>query len=208
MKPFSSLLVLAVTALTFMSAPLHASSDDKRPRLEQFSSYDEFMKAMVAWESRPPAVTAATAKPAAAPQPAKEPSTRPIPLPEGVDPTSETAPPPLAITGPEDLETAVELAKDITHPDYKARIRYNRTTHLSFPLQSIDGSDMSQASVENALMVDKSTLDNDTTLPGIDQKLDAQNKFNPGEPNVGGTSDIYAGITLRQPTLITIESTY
>jgi hypothetical protein len=68
-----------------------------------------------------------------------------------VDPTSETAPPPLAITGPEDLEVAVELAKDITHPDYTAPIRYNRSTHISFPLPSIDGSDMSQASIPGAL---------------------------------------------------------
>lgn len=208
MKPFSSLLVLAVTALTLVSAPLHASSDDKRPRLEQFSSYDEFMKAMVAWESRPVSAPApAVASPAPA-QTDKAPATRPIPLPEGVDPTSETAPPPLAITGPEDLDTAVELAKDITHPDYKARIRYNRTTHLSFPLQSIDGSDMSQASVGNALMMDKSGAGSDTTLPLIAPQTDAQNKLNPGEPGANSLPGAYAGITLQQPTHITVETTY
>lgn len=208
MKPFSSFLVLAATALTLVSAPLHASADDKRPRLDQFSSYEAFLKAMVAWESRP-ASTPATAKATPAPaRPETGPSTRPIPLPEGVDPTSETAPPPLAITGPEDLDTAVELAKDISHPEYKARIRYNRTTHISFPLQSIDGSDMSQASVGNALMVDKSALEDTATLPRVDPQVDAPDKLNPGEPKLNNTPDIYAGITLQQPTHIMVETTY
>lgn len=171
MKPLSSLPMLVFTALTLLSAPSLALQDEGRPRLEHFASYDEFLKAMVTWEARqtsaPPAVTA----PAAAQPVAKAPSTRPIPVPEGVDPTSETAPPPLAITGPEDLEVAVELAKDITHPDYTAPIRYNRSTHISFPLPSIDGSDMSQASIPGALTSTKPGGISDS-MDVIDQQLE------------------------------------
>jgi hypothetical protein len=210
MKPLSSLLMLAVTALIFVSAPLHAATDEQRPRLEHFASYEAFMKAMMAWEARPatpPAPTAAPPATAAATSVAKQPTTRPVPLPAGMDPTSEAAPPPLAITGPEDLDTAVELAKDISHPDYTARIRYNRSTHLSFPLPSIDGNDMSQASIENSLVTHEPTDDN-STLSGLDLPREDQNKPTPSTADAGATPGVYAGITLVQPLHITIETTY
>lgn len=167
MKPLSSFIKLAIVALAIGSAPLHATSDEEgRPRLDQFSSYDAFMQAMVAWESRPARPQAIKSQTAATtPRP---PATRPIPVPEGVDPTSESAPPPLAITGPEDLDTAVELAKDISHPDYTAPVRYNRSTHISFPLPSIDGSDMSQASVPGALQTDTRTATSSPPLEGVE----------------------------------------
>ena len=160
----------------------------------QKASYDEFLKAMVAWEARQGSTAPATTAPAPAPVAETAPSTRPIPLPEGVDPTSETAPPPLAITGPEDLEVAVELAKDISHPDYTAPIRYNRSTHISFPLPSINGSDMSQASIAGGLSA---------TLPGTPS--DPTAVMGPHhEPNATAGADPYdtaapatvAGITL------------
>jgi hypothetical protein len=206
MKPLSSFLMLAATLLTFVSAPLHASSDDSRPRLDQFSSYDAFMQAMASWEARPISRPMTASTPAATPT-ANAPTTRPIPLPEGMDPASEKAPPPLAITGPEDLETAVELAKDISHPNYTARIRYNRTTHLSFPLQSIDGSDMSQTSIENSL-AGNAMPENEAAAASIDSGLKTPNTLNPGEPDTGIAPGIYAGVTLQQPTHITIETTY
>jgi len=164
----TSLLVLAIAALAFGSAPLHAAPDKARPRLEQYASYDEFLRAKVAWESQPPVTRSKPETPAAADA---QLTTRPIPVPVGIDPTSETAPPPLAITGPEDLDVAVALARNITHPNYTNPIRYNRTTHISFPLHSIEGSDMSQASVPNALQVGKTANDPATPLAEIDQQL-------------------------------------
>lgn len=69
-----------------------------------------------------------------------------------IDPTSELAPPPFEITGPEDLNEAIEKARSIEHPDYKEKIRYKRTTHISFPLTKIESADdMSQASIAGAL---------------------------------------------------------
>lgn len=161
----SFLHVLAIAALTLGSAPLRAAVDESGPRLEQYASYDEFLRAKVAWESRPAAAPAKADVPG---QAAVQPTTRPIPVPEGVDPTSETAPPPLAITGPEDLDVAVELAKDISHPDYTAPIRYHRSTHISFPLNSIDGSDMSQASVPGALQTDTRAATSSPPLEGVE----------------------------------------
>lgn len=73
-------------------------------------------------------------------------------LPPGMDPTSELAPPPFEITGPEDLENAIEKAKSIEHPNYKEKIRYHRSTHISFPLPKIDDpEDMSRASINDTL---------------------------------------------------------
>lgn len=210
MTPYSLLLMMVVAALTLVSAPMHASTEESRPRLEQFASYDDFLKAMVTWEARnqqpSPAAPALATAPPAAPAPA-QPSTRPIPVPDGIDPTSETAPPPLAITGPEDLEVAVELAKDITHPDYKAPIRYNRSTHISFPLPTIDGSDMSQASISGALQPGITKSDSTGLLP-------AGKELNPlndtatapaGEPVPAS----YAGMNLRPgngPSHVTVGS--
>lgn len=170
MKRPTSLLVMVIAALAFGSAPLHASADKARPRLEQYASYNEFLRAMVAWESRPAATREKPETPVPVAADAQL-TTRPIPVPEGIDPTSETAPPPLAITGPEDLDVAVKLAKDIKHPNYTNPIRYNRTTHISFPLHSIEGSDMSQASVPNALQVGKTANNPATPLEAIDQQL-------------------------------------
>lgn len=195
MKPLSIILSLVFAALTLVSAPSFASQDEGRPRLERYASYDAFLKAMVAWESRQGSITAPAASiPASAPVADSTPSTRPIPLPEGVDPTSETAPPPLAITGPEDLEVAVELAKDISHPDYKAPIRYNRSTHISFPLPSIDGSDMSQASIAGALTT--STSDNTgDAVTFVNQRIEL-NTTTGADPQDASAPATVAGITL------------
>ncbi|HCT39634.1 MAG TPA: hypothetical protein DF427_00330 [Moraxellaceae bacterium] len=209
MKPLSSFIKLAIVALAIGSAPLHAISDEEgRPRLDQFSSYDAFMKAMVAWESRPARPHAIKAQTAAATP--RLPSTRPIPVPEGIDPTSESAPPPLAITGPEDLDTAVELAKDISHPDYTAPVRYNRSTHISFPLPSIDGSDMSQASIPNGLQVKKPVLVDDKSQDAIDQQMTLETLTKMNESSKGVAPETFAGMSIgprNGPSHIVIDTT-
>ncbi|MFN3586576.1 MAG: hypothetical protein ACK4UT_03645 [Moraxellaceae bacterium] len=141
-------ILLACTALSLGFNPVLAAAEpEKRPRLEEYPSTTAWLQALQAYDRRrEPALATAT--------PAKEtPATSPLPLPlpEGMDPASEAAPPPLLITGPEDLERAVELARDIHHPEYEQPIRYNRTTHLSFPLRTIESQDMSQAGIGNTL---------------------------------------------------------
>ena len=205
MKPLSTILTLAFAALTAVSAPSLALQDEGRPRLERYASYDAFLKAMVAWEARQGSPAPIAALPAPPPVAGTTPSTRPIPLPEGVDPTSETAPPPLAITGPEDLEVAVELAKDISHPDYTAPIRYNRSTHISFPLPSIDGSDMSQASISNAITSSMPALtpqisSSETLPPTSEDTAVRSNQFVQGTP--------ITQVSIQTPINITVETTY
>lgn len=41
------------------------------------------------------------------------------------------------VTGPEDLETAVNNARGYVQPRYREKYRFNRTTHVSFPLEQL-----------------------------------------------------------------------
>lgn len=142
-------ILLASTALSLGFNPVLAAAEpEKRPRLEDYPNAMAWLQALQAHDRRQQTARQPRPTPVAAPPQA---SPLPVPVPEGVDPASETAPPPLLVTGPEDLERAVELARDIHHPDYVQPIRYNRTTHLSFPLDSIESQDMSQTSVGDTL---------------------------------------------------------
>lgn len=144
MKHASFYLRTVLFALTFVSAGSFAAANGERPRLQDYPSYSQFLRAVAAWDRANPNGEVVAKNPTPAIEIPPPPSTN-------IDPTSELAPPPFIVKGPENLDTAVELARDIEHPDYKEKIRYNRTTHLSFPLQSIDGQDMSTASVGDAL---------------------------------------------------------
>lgn len=181
------LLLLAIAALALGSAPLRATADEANP------------------EAAGSKTGASVSRPADARL-----TTKPIPVPAGIDPTSETAPPPLAITGPEDMDVAIELAKDIKHPNYTSPIRYHRSTHISFPLHSIDGSDMSQASVPNAIQLDKKGNDTLQPLEEIDQKL-SNEQIKPTEVPKVGAPDTLAGMSIAPsstPTHLFVESHY
>lgn len=52
------------------------------------------------------------------------------------------------VTGPEDLDTAVKNARGYEQPRYREQYRFNRTTHLSFPLQHLPAEDMAHEVVE------------------------------------------------------------
>lgn len=144
MKPSTALKLLAF-ALTSLSAGMLSAAAEERPRLQDYPSSYEYIQAMLAWNKAHPDGTASTSQ--EAPLPGSVASVQVL------DPTSELAPPPFEITGPESLDVAVEKARDIEHPAYKERVRYHRSTHLSFPLHSIDGQDMSQASVGDTLNI-------------------------------------------------------
>lgn len=136
-------------ALALVSVGSLAATNEERPRLQNYPSYYQFLKAMEAWNQAHAEAQNSPAPSLSEPTP---PPTIEIPAPvANIDPTSEFAPPPFIVHGPEDLDVAVELARHIEHPDYKEKVRYNRSTHISFPLESIDGNDMSTASVGDAL---------------------------------------------------------
>lgn len=141
------LLTLSVTA-----AGSFAAASGERPRLENYPSSYEFLQALQAWNREHPEGSAPAA-PATAPGPVATAAKTAV----DIDPTSELAPPPIEINGPENLDHAVEQAKSIEHPNYKEKVRYHRSTHLSFPLNKIDGQDMSQASVGDTLSIQGKT---------------------------------------------------
>lgn len=117
--------------------------------------------------------------------------------PAAIDPTSELAPPPFEITGPEDLGDAIEKARSIEHPDYKERIRYRRTTHISFPLSKIDSpEDMSRVSVPGAL--DSVPASAETAAPVASQPLLSSTTAARQEPGAGHTSSPQAAPMLIQ----------
>ncbi len=163
----STVLKLLAFSLTTTSAGLTAAAAEERPRLHDYPSSYAFLQALEVWNREHPggAISGTPASPASEPK-----ST------VAVDPTSELAPPPFEVTGPENLDTAVEKARDIAHPDYKEKTRYRRSTHLSFPLHSIDGQDMSQASVGDALDI-KGTSETEK-IAGL-QKLASQLEEDP-----------------------------
>ncbi|MDQ8037863.1 MAG: hypothetical protein REI12_10605 [Pedobacter sp.] len=137
----STALKMLVFSLTALSAGVFAATAEERPRMEDYPSSYAFLQALESWNKAHPNGT-----------PASKPTVTTKPTPQvAQDPTSELAPPPFEVTGPESLDTAVEKARNIAHPAYKEKIRYQRSTHLSFPLHSIDGQDMSQVSVGDSL---------------------------------------------------------
>ncbi len=52
------------------------------------------------------------------------------------------------MTGPEDLDTALQNAHGYVQPRYKEPRRYNRTTHLSFPLQPLGKQQLARERLE------------------------------------------------------------
>ena len=198
MRPSIPLKLLLLFALTVSSAGTFAAASGERPRLESYPSSYEFLQALQAWNQ---AHADAAAKPVVAVAAQQEIAT-PAPAVATIDPTSELAPPPIEITGPENLDHAVEQARSITHPNYKEKIRYHRSTHISFPLHSIDGQDMSQASVTDALNIQgktveekKAALERLTSL--LDQGLSSQQDM---------AKEVGAAITTAPPTTGVNES--
>lgn len=124
-----------------------------RPRLEDYQEYAVFLQAMTAYRQslalmqvQPPLTITITA-------PRSVTLTELAPTaPEMTDWLSEDAPPPLRITGPEDMALAVEQAKAFVHPVYPARLRYNRTTSFSFPLGQATNETLGASIVTSALL--------------------------------------------------------
>jgi hypothetical protein len=173
MKRLVPLKVLVIGVAACSAGSLMARADE-RPRPENYRSAYLYLQALEVWDK---------AHPDGGPPPAN-PSEIVLRVPASMDPTSELAPPPFDITGPEDLDHAVQLAKHLEHPAYKQKIRYHRTTHISFPLPKIDGEDMSEASVDGTLPLSGS---NDkakkAALEHLTSQLDQDQRRQQGQPD-------------------------
>ena len=91
-----------------------------RPDIDDYSNRDEFVRDILAWEKRREQVEAAWLSGQLS-----------------VDTPERSAGDWHHVTGPEDLDTALRNADGYEQPHYRETYRYNRTTHISFPLDPL-----------------------------------------------------------------------
>ncbi|MFN3714773.1 MAG: hypothetical protein ACK4SX_14040 [Alcanivoracaceae bacterium] len=128
----------------FVLIPLQILADDlsawlgPRPKIENYQDRDAFVSDILLWRKERD-LLAARAQRGELPA-----------LPAGVeadhDPDDWHR-----ITGPEDLETAVQKAHGYEQPHYQEPLRFNRTTHVSFPLEQLPMEALSTNAVDGTL---------------------------------------------------------
>ena len=115
--------VLATACLFLVSAAGAAQQLPPRPQISDYEDQTAFVADVLAWEklrdelaANPPA-----------------------------DTTQAEAPHDWHhVTGPEDLDTAIMNAEGYEQPVYREQYRFNRTTHISFPLPKLDSREMAE----------------------------------------------------------------
>lgn len=126
------LLGLSVPASALAGPQSRGEPANARPQLENYADPDEFISDVLAWQQQQ-----RSAKSADTAADEQEPANN-----SGSWHN---------ITGPEKLDEAIRKAYGYTPPDYKARYRFNRTTHLSFPLPRLESSQMSGQAITGGL---------------------------------------------------------
>ena len=98
-----------------------------RPEIRDYTRQDRFVTDLLAWQRHKSELEAKLARgePIAPPAPAPQPNWH-------------------HVTGPEDLDTALHNAQGYKQPNYQEPIRYDRTTHLSFPLPPLPQQQLSE----------------------------------------------------------------
>ncbi|MCG8394273.1 MAG: hypothetical protein MI745_14435 [Pseudomonadales bacterium] len=97
-----------------------------RPEIRDYDRQDQFVTDLLAWQRRKTELENRLARGQAI-----------------------TTPPPATprdwhhVTGPEDLDTALQNAEGYQQPEYQEPLRYDRTTHLSFPLAPLPQQQLS-----------------------------------------------------------------
>jgi len=118
-----------------------------RPDIHDYSRQDQFVTDLLAWQQRKTRLTARLSRG------------------ESIAPPRPNTPNDWHhVTGPEDLDTAVSNAHGYVQPRYREPIRYNRTTHVSFPLTPLPGQQLA----DKALSAPGTLPDNlDDDIPEI-----------------------------------------
>ena len=75
------------------------------------------------------------------------------------------------IKGPEDLDTALQNAAGYEQPIYPEPRRFNRTTHVSFPLPELPLENLEQSLVEAALITTTLEADRDMVKMGVPEHI-------------------------------------
>ena len=118
-----------------------------RPDIQNYRRQDQFVTDLLAWQQRTTRLTARLSRG------------------ESITPPRPSTPKDWHhVTGPEDLDTAVRNAHGYVQPTYREPIRFNRTTHVSFPLAPLPGQQLA----DKALSVPGTLPDNhDDEIPEI-----------------------------------------
>jgi len=118
-----------------------------RPDIQNYRRQDQFVTDLLAWQQRKTRLTARLSRG------------------ESITPPRPSTPKDWHhVTGPEDLDTAVRNAQGYVQPTYREPIRFNRTTHVSFPLAPLPGQQLA----DKALSVPGTLPDNhDDEIPEI-----------------------------------------
>lgn len=98
-----------------------------RPEIQHYARQDKFVTDLLAWQRHKTELEAKQARGEAIATAAPEPR-----------------PNWHHVTGPEDLDTALHNAQGYQQPHYRESIRYNRSTHLSFPLSPLPQQQLSE----------------------------------------------------------------
>jgi hypothetical protein len=109
-----------------------------RPKIEHYQDRDAFVADILRWQRERDALSARAARGELPPLPADSGAEH--------DPADWHT-----ITGPEDLETAVRNAYGYEQPHYAEPLRFNRTTHISFPLESLPSEAMADKVIDGVL---------------------------------------------------------
>lgn len=125
MRALLPLLLFLITTVASAGQPL-----GPRPDINDYQDRDAFIRDVLAWEKR-------RASQPQAPGDA-----------EDAGNTNKQGHDWHHVTGPEDLETALRNAEGYVQPDYKQTYRFNRTTHLSFPLSKLEREQLAEKRVE------------------------------------------------------------
>lgn len=143
--------ILAIAILTLSEFALALDVEHwigPRPRIEDYQNREAFVTDVLAWQKDRNAVIELARQGA---------------LPKIPDESATDNRDWHTVTGPEDLNTAVMNASGYQQPVYKERRRFNRTTHISFPLQQLPVESLSASAVKDSLGKPPATLE--TELP-------------------------------------------
>lgn len=131
-------LVLLFLSTSILASSLDPADEERlrqalgpRPEIRNYSQQDQFVTDLLAWKSRRKTLTRKLLEGEAILPPA----------PEQPDNWHH-------VTGPEDLDTALQNARGYQQPNYKEPRRYDRTTHLSFPLPPLGKQQLAKERLE------------------------------------------------------------
>ena len=125
------LLILLCTGTTALAESAPQALLPERPAIEDYADHEQFVVDVLAWERNRAQImekirTGEISKNAA----------------------DSAATDWHQVTGPEDLDTALSNAEGYQQPHYQQTLRFNRTTHISFPLRQLPADQLANKRVE------------------------------------------------------------